>query len=266
MKKLPIWEMELKMSGTLTFSNGLALITGGGTGIGHAVASRFVEAGVRVLITGLPGDKPALERTCATFGPLASYRISDVTDTAHHAEFVAEVEANVGPIDCLINNAGRHLKKSMTETSKTDLDLMIETNLSGLFMLTSECAKRMITRKRGSVVMMSSMSAIMGLTNVPVYSLTKTALLGLTRSLASDLGPYGIRVNAVCPGFIDTPMFRRAVQADPMRLERITGRICLRDLGQPSQIGDACVFLCSDQARYITGVALPVDGGFSIGF
>lgn len=249
------------MGAAFTFSGGVALVTGGGSGIGLATARAFAAAGVKVVVTGRKEPAQPLG-----LGPDVHFRVSDVTDTASHAAFVADVEATVGPIDFLINNAGRHLKKPFVETSEADIAAMVATNLSGLFMLTRACVERMKPRRRGSVVMMSSMSALMGLSSVPVYSLVKTGLLGLTRSLASELGPDGIRVNAVCPGFIDTPMFRKAVEGDAARLAKITGRIPLKALGDPSVIADACLFLCSEQGRYITGVTLPVDGGFSIGF
>lgn len=254
------------MSSELTFSDGVAVVTGGGTGIGYAVAERFVNAGIKTVITGLPSDQEVLDKACADFGPLAVSRISDVTNVDAHADFVEDVETNVGPIDFLINNAGRHLKKQSYDTTKADLDAMVETNLTGLFMLTAACAKKMRTRKRGSVVMMSSMTALMGMPIVPVYGMTKTALIGLTRNLAVDYGPDGIRVNAVCPGFIDTAMFRQAMDGDPARFDKIVSRISLGETGQPIEIGNAILFLCSEQARYITGVQLPIDGGYSIGF
>ncbi len=254
------------MSAELTFSDGVAVVTGGGTGIGHAVAERFVGAGIKTVVTGLPSDRAVLEKACADFGPLCAYRISDVTDVDAHAAFVDDVETAVGPIDFLINNAGRHLKKPSYDTTKAELDAMVETNLTGLFMLTAAVARKMRTRKRGSIIMMSSMTALMGMPIVPVYSLTKTALIGLTRSLAVDYGPDGIRVNAVCPGFIDTPMFRKVMEGDPARFDRIVSRIALGETGQPAEIGNAILFLCSDQARYVTGIHMPVDGGYSIGF
>ncbi|MBL6945010.1 MAG: SDR family oxidoreductase [Rhodospirillales bacterium] len=254
------------MSAELTFSDGVAVVTGGGTGIGYAVAKCFVNAGIKTVITGLPRDQENLEKACADFGSLAVMRISDVTDVDAHADFVEDIETTVGPIDFLINNAGRHLKKQSYDTTKAELDAMIETNLSAIFMLTSACVKKMRTRKRGSVIMMSSMTGLIGIPVVPVYSLTKTALIGLTRSLSVDLGPDGIRVNAICPGFIDTPMFRQAMEGDPARYEKIVSRISLGETGQASDVGNAILFLCSEQARYLTGLQLPVDGGYAIGF
>ncbi|MBT3359312.1 MAG: SDR family oxidoreductase [Rhodospirillales bacterium] len=254
------------MSAELTFTDGVAVVTGGGTGIGYAVAECFVNAGIKTVITGLPRDQENLEKACADFGPLAVSRISDVTDVDAHADFVEDIESTVGPIDFLINNAGRHLKKQSYDTTKAELDAVIETNLSAIFMFTGACVKKMRIRKRGSIIMMSSMTGLMGMPIVPVYSLTKTALIGLTRSLAVDYGPDGIRVNAICPGFIDTPMFRQAMEGDPARFEKIVSRISLGETGQPSDVGNAILFLCSEQARYLTGLQLPIDGGYVVGF
>ena len=172
----------------------------------------------------------------------------------------------MGPLSILVNNAGRHLKAPFVDTAAEDLRAVVETNLIGAFALTQACVRTMSVRRHGSVVMVSSMAGLMGLSQVPAYALTKAGLLGLTRSLAVELGPSGIRVNAICPGFIDTEMFRGAMAGDPGRLAKITGRIPLPSLGTPQDIGDAVAFLCSDGARYITGVTLPVDGGFVTGF
>ncbi len=252
------------MAGALTFAAGACIVTGGASGIGKAIAGAFAAAGVPVVITGR--NEETLRRACDDLGEDVVFRVSDVDDGDAQADLVADVEANVGPVGYLVNNAGRHLKKPFVETRGEDFDAVVATNLRGVFMLTRACAERMRARRRGAVVMISSMSGLMGLSSVPVYSLTKTGLLGLTRSLASELGADGIRVNAVCPGFIDTPMFRTAVQGDAARLAKITGRIPLQELGDPADIAGACLYLCSDQARYLTGVTLPVDGGFSIGF
>ena len=252
------------MTLAIDLSGRVALITGGGTGIGRAAAAAVIEAGGRAVITGR--TEATLAEACAALGDGAEFRIHDVTATETAEALVDEIERSVGPVDLLVNNAGRHLKRPLVDTATEDLRAVVETNLIGAFTLTRACARRMRDRGRGCIVMVSSMAGLMGLSDVSVYALTKAGLLGLTRSLATELGPSGIRVNAVCPGFIDTAMFRQAMAADPARFDRITGRIPLPDLGTPADIGRAIAFLGSDQGCYLNGVTLPVDGGFAVGF
>ncbi len=249
---------------SVDLSGQAALVTGGGTGLGRAIAEALVRTGADVVITGRHAS--VLEGAVREMSGKATFRVHDVTDFAAHGPLVDEIEETVGPVGILVNNAGRHLKVPFVDTAAADLRAVIETNLTGAFTLTQACVRKMVARRRGSVLMISSMAGLMGLPQVPAYALTKAGLLGLTRSLAVELGPYGIRVNAICPGFIDTEMFRKATAGDPERLARITGRIALPSLGSPQDIGDAAAFLCSDAARHITGVTLPVDGGFVTGF
>ncbi len=249
---------------SVDLSGQAALVTGGGTGLGLAIAEALACAGADVVITGRHAS--ALEDAARAMPGKGTFRVHDVTDLAAHGPLVDEIEETVGPIGILVNNAGRHLKAPFVDTAAEDLRAVIETNLIGAFGLTQACVRKMAARGRGSVLMISSMAGLMGLPQVPAYALTKAGLLGLTRSLAVELGPSGIRVNAICPGFIDTEMFRKATTGDPERLARIKGRIPLPSLGSPQDIGDAAAFLCSDAARHITGVTLPVDGGFVTAF
>ena len=252
------------MSLSIDLSGQVALVTGGGTGLGRAIAGSLAAAGARVVITGR--TEASLSEAAAALPGDVTCRVHDVTDLAGHSALVDEIEASVGPLDVLVNNAGRHLKTPFADTDPEALRAVVETNLIGAAELTRMAVKRMLPRGRGSVLMISSMSGLMGLTGVSAYSLTKAGLLGLTRALSVELGPSGIRVNAICPGFIDTAMFRQAMQGDPARFTRITDRIPLPSLGTPEDIGDAVAFLCSDRGRYLNGVVLPVDGGFVTGF
>ena len=143
---------------------------------------------------------------------------------------------------------------------------VIATNLQGSFALTREIGRTMAGRKRGSIVMISSMAALFGIPNVSAYSASKAALLGLTRQLAVELGPRGIRVNAIAPGFIETDMNRDIFRKDPDRLRKIMARTPLGRLGLADDVAEAAVYLTSPAARFVTGICLPVDGGMSIGF
>jgi NAD(P)-dependent dehydrogenase (short-subunit alcohol dehydrogenase family) len=178
---------------------------------------------------------------------------------------VEELEKS-GPIDILVNNAGINMKKPATEVSDEEFDQIIQTNLNGLFSLTREVAKHMVARKRGVILNITSMAALYGLPKVAAYTSAKTAVLGLTRTLASEWGPIGIRVNAIAPGFIFSEMTDKALNSDPERKKRVFDRTPMARMGRAEEVAAAAVFLCSDAASFITGVNLPVDGGNSIGF
>ena len=244
--------------------NKVALITGGSEGIGFGVAEQFVLLGAKVAITGRSAEKLAeakdkLGENCYTF-------VSDVTHMAEHEALVQNIEANIGSIVILVNNAGKHQKKPSIEVSDPEFQDVIHTNLSAVFSLTREVLKVMIPRGEGSIINISSMSALYGLPLVAAYSSSKTALLGLTRTLASEYSASGIRINAIAPGFIESKMLLGIMEKDPKRKEKVIGRTPAGRFGQPSDIGYAAAFLASDAATFITGICLPVDGGNSIGF
>ncbi len=240
------------------------MITGGGTGLGLGIARAFVRAGARVVLTGRRAD--VLERACAELGEAATFRTNDLSELATLPELVREVESTLGPLDILVNNAGINLKKFALEVSDEDFQRIQQTNVAGLFALTREVARGMVARQSGSIINITSMAALYGLSQVAPYSASKSAVLGMSRVLASDLSPHGVRVNCIAPGFIDSPMLRQALDADPARQQKVLGRTPLGRYGQPADVGYAAVFLASDAAQFITGVNLPVDGGNSIGF
>ncbi len=253
------------MSNSLfTLNDKLAVITGGGTGLGFGIARGFSEAGARVIITGRREE--VLRNACSRLGNNVNYVVNDVTDLESLPVLVEGVETRFGKIGILVNNAGAHLKKNPLEVSDDEFQKVIQTNLNGVFALTREVSRRMIMRKKGSIIMITSMAALYGIPKVGAYSAAKSALLGLVRSLAVDLSPHGVRVNAIAPGFIDSPMLRKALEFDPERKQRILDRTPMKSIGQPEDIAAASVYLASDAAKFITGIHLPVDGGNSIGF
>jgi NAD(P)-dependent dehydrogenase (short-subunit alcohol dehydrogenase family) len=241
-----------------------AVVTGGGSGIGLAIAEGLVAAGAAVIITGRRIDM--LQAACARLGPNASWQRSDISDTAAQAALVAAVEARNGALDILVNNAGINMKKSAFEVTDADFSSVLRTNLDGLFALSREAGRGMAERRRGAILNIASMAAVYGLPRVVAYSASKSAVLGLTRALAVELGPMGVRVNALSPGFIFSDMTARALDADPERKQRALSRTPLGRMGTPAEVAAAAVFLCSDAASFVTGVNLCVDGGNSIGF
>ncbi len=241
-----------------------ALVTGGGTGLGLAIGRAMVAAGAQVVVTGRRED--LLQAACAELGPAAHYRVHDITDLASIPALVAGVEADLGPLDIAVNNAGIHLKKPVVDTSDLEMAQVVQTHVFGAFALSRECARRMLPRGRGVLLNIVSMTALYGMPLVIAYSTAKAALVGQTRALAVELSPHGVRVNAIAPGYIDTPMSRRAFEADPARKQKALGRTPLGVFGDPQDVGYAAVYLSSPAARYVTGAILPVDGGASIGF
>ena len=247
-----------------SLKNKLALITGGGAGIGLEIARCMIAAGARVVITGRTESK--LIAAVKDLGPSALYRIHDVTAHSTHEALIRELEENVGNIDILVNNAGINMKKNALEVSNEEFASIINTNLNSVFALTRETAKSMVKRGKGVILMISSMAAYYGIDRVVAYAASKSGLEGMVKVLASDLSPNGIRINAIAPGFIETSMMKTAFGSDPDRMHKAMDRTPLGRFGKPEDVGWAAVYLASDEANFITGVSLRVDGGNAIGF
>ncbi len=240
------------------------LITGGGSGIGFDIARCMVAAGARVVITGRTEEK--LIDAVNRLGTAASYRVNDITELGLLEELVEAIEATSGPVDVLVNNAGINMKKPALEVTDEDFARIIQTNLSAVFTLSRACGKRMAARKKGSIIMISSMAAYYGIDRVVAYTASKSGVEGLVRALTADLAGQQVRINAIAPGFIETDMMRTAMSSDPDRMNKALGRTPMGHFGKPEDIGWAAVFLASDAAAYVTGVSIPVDGGNAIGF
>jgi NAD(P)-dependent dehydrogenase (short-subunit alcohol dehydrogenase family) len=242
----------------------VALITGGGTGLGLAMAKSMALAGAKVV---LAGRRTAVLRTAsAAIGPQAGVVACDVTRISEAAKVVAKAEGLFGPITILVNNAGVHLKKPALETSEEEFTRVLKTHVLGSYALTRAVLPGMLRRKHGAIIFIASMASLFGIPNVFAYSAAKSAYLGMVRSLATEVSPAGVRVNAIAPGWIDTDMVRKAMTGDPARKRRIVARTPLGRFGEPGDVGAAAVYLCSPAAKFVTGVVLPVDGGVSIGF
>ena len=242
----------------------VAIVTGGGSGLGLAIAEKFTQNGITTIIAGRDTEK--LNKAKEQLGDLCYAMACDVSNLASIPGFVTEVVSKFGQIDILVNNAGINMKKEFTEVTDEEFQKVITTNLCAVFTISREVVKHMLPRKTGSIIHISSMAAQYGLPKVIAYTASKTALDGMTRAMAVELSPNGIRVNAIAPGFIYTAMTDKALNSDPERKAKVFGRTPMGYMGQPSDIGDAALFLATEQSKYITGVILPVDGGDSIGF
>jgi len=242
----------------------LAVVTGGGTGLGYAIASCFVASGARVVITGR--RLAVLEEAVVRLGPNAFAECHDVTDASSAVALLERVESKHGLPSILVNNAGTHVKKKLADTSIEDFRRTLATHLDGSFAMTQATAPLMKRAGGGSILFIASMTSLIGLPLVVAYSAAKAGYLGMVRSLASELGPDNIRVNAIAPGWIETPMLEAALAGDPERRRKILSRTPQQRFGKPEDIGWCAVFLSSMSASFINGAVLPVDGGASIGF
>lgn len=252
------------MNPAFSLEGRLVLITGGGTGLGRAMANSIAACGGDVIITGRTED--TLIDTCAEIGERAHYIVHDIRDRESIPALIDQIEATYGPLYAAVSNAGNHLKKSSLVTSDAEFLNVIDTHVLSGFALARECARRMLPRGEGAILFIGSMSAIFGLTDTPAYTASKSALLGMTRELATEYSPRGIRVNIIMPGFIESQMMRAVFTRDPAREQRVLSRTPMARIGEPADIGNAAAFLLSPAAKFISGAELVVDGGMSIGF
>jgi len=236
-----------------------ALVTGAGSGIGEGIALAMSRAGAFVICTDINGE--AAIRTAAAIGADAAAFALDVTDRAAVDALAAEVQASHGPVDTLVNNAGIIRRgKIEDENTRADWDATLAVNLDGVYnMVTAFLAQLKATR--GCIVNIGSIQSFVALPNSAAYTASKAAVRGLTQHLATELSPHGVRVNAIGPGLIATPINERARQ-NPDYMANFATRIAMGRIGTPEDIAGPAVFLASDLARYVTGITMPVDGGF----
>lgn len=242
----------------------VVLVTGGGSGIGFAIASAFAANSSKVVIVGR--NAAQLKEAVKFMGKKAHSAPFDMTELDRLPELVQEIASAVGEVDVLVNNAGINMKKDILHVSNEDFEGIVRTNQTSVFALTREVLKSMVARRSGSVIMISSMASQYGIPKVIGYTATKSAVEGMTRALAVECAPFGIRVNCIAPGFIKTRMSSAALEGDPERKHRVLARTPLGRLGEPADVAHAALFLASEQSKFVTGVVLPVDGGNSIGF
>jgi len=248
-----------------THQNKIAIVTGGGSGIGFAIAEKFVQNNILTIIIGR--DQQKLDDAKNKLGELCDFFSCNLNNLNEIPTLVNDIITRYGQINILVNNAGINLKKEFTEVTDEEFQKIILTNLTSVFALSREVVKCMLEKQtKGSIINISSMASQYGIPKVIAYTASKSAIEGMTRAMAVELSPKGIRVNCIAPGFIATDMSAKALNNDPERKAKVMGRTPMGEMGLPSDIGDAAVFLASDTAKYITGVVLPVDGGNSVGF
>ena len=228
------------------------LVTGGNRGIGLAIARAFAEAGDKVAVTYRSGEPPE-----GLFGVKC-----DITDAEQVDQAFKEVEAEHGPVEVLVANAGVTKDTLLLRMSEEDFTSVLDTNLTGAFRVVKRASKLMMRARKGRVVLISSVVGLTGSPGQSNYAASKAGLVGFARSLARELGPRNITVNVVAPGFVDTDM--TAVLSDERRAEIVAG-VPLGRYADPAEIASTVRFLSSDEAAYITGAVIPVDGGLGMG-
>lgn len=242
-------------SATNTARPRVVLVTGGNRGIGAAIAERFAQAGDRVVIghrTNAPAD----------FSKRIISVNLDVTDSATLDEAFAIIERELGPVEILIANAGITRDNLILRMSDEDFDDVNQTNFGGAFRCAKRAAKGMLKLKRGRLIFIGSVVGLLGSAGQSNYAATKSALIGLARSLARELGSRSITANVIAPGFVETDM-TDALSAE--RKNEIASAIPLGRFASPEEIADVALFLASQGASYISGAVIPVDGGLGMG-
>ena len=228
------------------------LVTGGNRGIGFAIAKEFVASGYRVAVTARSGQGPEGSMTVT----------ADVTDSASLDTAIAEVEAALGPIEVLVANAGITKDTLLMRMSDEEFESVVDTNLNGVFRVVKRVTKSMLRQKFGRVILIGSVVGLLGSAGQVNYSATKSALVGIARSITREIGAKNITANVVAPGFIDTDM-TAALSEELAATYR--SRIPAGRFASPEEVAKVVRWIASDEASYISGAVIPVDGGLGMG-
>ena len=242
----------------------IALVTGAGSGIGRESALAFGASGAQVMVSDVvvEGGEETVARIKAAGGE-ATFMRADVSQRAEVEALIRQTVETYGRVDCAHNNAGIEGDLAPTcDCTEANWDRTIAINLKGVWLCMKYEIPQMLEQGSGVIVNTSSVAGLVGFVNLPAYTATKHGVAGLTRTAALEYAQQGIRVNAVCPGVIHTPMIDRIVGGDAEAEAQFTSLEPVGRMGSPAEVAQAVVWLCSDAASFVTGVAMPVDGGF----
>jgi NAD(P)-dependent dehydrogenase (short-subunit alcohol dehydrogenase family) len=249
------------------FEGRVALVTGGSSGIGNATAKAFLKEGAKVAITARDAARlRTAERNLSGFGDTLAIR-GDVSQPRDARRMVRETERRLGPIDVLVNNAGIYVNKPVEAVTEAEYDRVMDINMKGTFLCTKYAIRGMVRRKHGAIVNVSSDSGIVGTAGSSVYCASKGAVVLFTKAVALDHARDGIRVNAICPGEVETPMLDRDAAASGLSYagyyRKLVSPIPMRRAANPEEIAAGILFLASEDASFMTGAAMSVDGGWT---
>lgn len=240
----------------MRLENRTAIVTGGAQGIGRAIAERYVAEGARVMIVDI--DEGKARAAAGEIG--CAFAAADVSKKEDVDRFVAAAIAELGQVDILVNNAGTIHAAGFLELDVADFDRVLATNLRGAFLVGQAVARHMVTRKRGAIINMSSVNAVLAIPNQVPYVVSKGGMAQLTKVMALALAPHGIRVNAIGPGTIMTEL-AKTLMTDEAAMKRILSRTPIGRCGEPSEVASVAVFLATDDASYMLGQTIYPDGG-----
>ncbi|OUR67639.1 short chain dehydrogenase [Bermanella sp. 47_1433_sub80_T6] len=245
------------------FNDKVVLITGAGNGIGRTTALAFAQQGASVVVADISrndGEETTAQITQA--GGIATFMLCDVTKDQDVQTLVAGTLEVYGKLDIAFNNAGIEIEQSkLADGDEAVYDKIMDVNVKGVWRCMKYQIPAMLKQSSSAIVNTASIAGLGAAPKMSIYSASKHAVIGLTKSAAIEYGKKGLRVNAVCPAVIDTEMYKRATQNDPQKEQYVNGLHPVGRIGQPEEVAAAVLYLCSDLAGFTTGVALPVDGG-----
>lgn len=252
-----------------SLENKVALVTGAGSGIGASIAELFAKTGARIYVADLKeGSGRETVQRISENGGRAEFLKLDIAEPSECAAVADRVLSDSGRLDILVNNAGIGHVGTLATTDVADLDRVHAVNVRGTFLITKAFIASMLERRSGSIVNLASIAGIIGVRDRLAYTVTKHAIVGLTRAMALDHARDGIRINAICPGRVETPWVQERLREypDPQRAyEEMCATQPMGRMGKPEEIAAAALYLASDEASFVTGATLTPDGGWSAG-
>jgi NAD(P)-dependent dehydrogenase (short-subunit alcohol dehydrogenase family) len=260
------------MSYSIDLAGRVALVTGASSGLGQQFAKTLAHAGACVVLAGRRVERlKTLRNEIEANGGSAHVVVMDVTDHDAIKAAVAHAETEAGTLDILVNNSGVSTSQKLTDVTQDDFDFVMDTNLRGAFFVAQEVGKRMLARARGAapgtftggrIVNIASMAGLRPLGQIGVYAISKAAVIHMTRAMALEWGRYGINVNAICPGYIDTEINHHHWQTEQGR--KLVDMLPRKRVGQPKDLDTALLMLCANESHFINGAVLQADDGFGV--